>query len=93
MKQIKNIKLVTLMNFKGQYGVQRNETSFENLNQLKNYIKSCGGIKSFKWNDPDSECKYFIVGEYEKNYGTEECYYEYKYGKYQWFDCNGYLLK
>lgn len=86
--KIENIKLVTYFQRKYEQA-QRHEQGFENLNQLKQYIKNCGGIKSFKWDEEDSKCMYFIVGEYEGN----ECYYEYKFGKYSWYDCNGYELR
>lgn len=86
---MKNIKLVTLMQRKGEE-VIRTEKSFKSLNELKQYIKNCGGIKSFKWNDTESQCVYFITGECEE---CNECYYEYKYGKYNWYDCNGYKIR
>ena len=89
MKKIKNIKLVTYLSRKGQETLM-NEIEFKSLNQLKKYVKECGGIKSFKWRDEQSECQYFIVGECEQ---CSECYYEYKYGKYQWLDCNGYAIR
>lgn len=82
---MKNIKLVTFMQRNGEE-IRRTEKSFKSLKELKQYIKDCGGIKSFKWNDTESQCMYFITGECEK---CNECYYEYKYGKYNWYDCNG----
>lgn len=86
---MKNIKLITILYRKGQETLMH-EMEFKNLNQLKKYIKECGGIKSFKWKDEQSECLYLIKGECEQ---CKECYYEYKYGKYRWFDCNGYVVK
>lgn len=85
--KVENIKLVTYLQRQGEEMI-KNEISFKSLSELKQYIKDCGGIKNFKWNDKESQCIYFITGEYNGN----EAYYEYKYGKYQWFDCNGYAI-
>ena len=85
--KVENIRLVTYLQKQGEEMI-KNEISFKSLNELKQYVKDCGGIKSFKWKDKESQCIYFITGEYNDN----EAYYEYKYGKYQWFDCNGYAI-
>lgn len=86
--KMRNIKLVTILS-KENEDTSRFERQFESLSQLKKYIKECGGIKNFKWKDEKSQCVYFITGECDK---CSECYYELRYGKYQWFDCNGYCL-
>ena len=85
--KIDNIKLITY--FTRNNETERTERQFNNMNELKEYVKQCGGIKSFKWEDEESKCQYFITGEYN----NQECYYEYKYGKYQWIDANGYVLR
>lgn len=87
--KIENIKLITYLYKRETRETFNTEREFKNLNQLKKYIKECGGINSFKWNDEESQCQYFIKGEYK----GEECYYEHKFGKYDWFDCNGYVLR
>ena len=85
--KVKNIKLVTYFQKIGEE-TTRTERSFKTIKELKQYIKDCGGIKSFKWKDEESQCIYIIMGEYDGN----EAYYEYKYGKYSWYDCNGYKI-
>lgn len=86
---MKNIKLITYLKKQNQDTI-KTEKTFKNLNQLKKYVKECGGIKNFKWKDKESSCIYFITGECDQ---CNECYYEYKYGKYRWFDCNGDVVK
>ena len=87
--KIENIKLITYLYTKETNKVFRVERDFKNLNQLKQFIKDCGGIKSFKWDEEYSKGMYCITGEYK----GEECYYEHKFGKYRWLDCNGYELR
>ena len=41
---MKNIKLITILYRKGQETLMH-EKEFKNLNQLKKYVKQCGGIK------------------------------------------------
>ena len=83
-----NIKLITFMQKRNE-NIVRHELSFRNMSELKKYVKSCGGIKSFKWNEEDSKCNYVIMATYK----GAECYYEHKYGKYMWVDCNSYEIK
>lgn len=86
--KIENIKLITYLYKRETRETFNTEREFKNLNQLKKYVKECGGLSQFKWNDKESQCQYFIKGEYN----GEECYYEHKFGKYQWIDSNGYII-
>ena len=86
--KIENIKLITYLYKKETRETFNHEMDFKNLSQLKKYVKECGGINCFKWNDKESQCKYFIKGEYN----VKECYYEHRHGKYQWIDSNGYII-